>query len=164
LPAPFEGDFTASPSGMLTASRIAGGGTATLQQEGYRIRRMASPEGFGINPELKEAATLCVEGGKASFSFDERFLAYHHYVDNDDAADMGLSADEPAYQALISQSANVEMVDLKTGKRYRLTTMKPHQYALYPHFRADGWLVFLVRDREARKETVMVSNAALLLQ
>ena len=27
--------------------------------------------------------------------------------------------------------------------------MNPGQYALYPHFRSDGWLYFLVRDINA---------------
>jgi hypothetical protein len=37
--------------------------------------------------------------------------------------------------------------------------------ALYPHFRADGWLYFLVRDgRGAQKrEYVLASDAALKL-
>ena len=25
--------------------------------------------------------------------------------------------------------------------------MKPGQYALFPHFRSDGWIYFLVRDK-----------------
>jgi hypothetical protein len=35
------------------------------------------------------------------------------------------------------------------------------QYALYPHFRSDGWIYFLVRDHDTTKEYVLASDAAL---
>jgi hypothetical protein len=41
--------------------------------------------------------------------------------------------------------------------------MKAGQHALYPHWRADGWLYFLVRDRNNNKETLVASDAALHL-
>jgi hypothetical protein len=34
------------------------------------------------------------------------------------------------------------LVDLRTGAVQRLTTMHPGQYALFPHFRSDGWIYF----------------------
>ena len=39
--------------------------------------------------------------------------------------------------------------------------MKAGQHALYPHWRADGWLYFLVRDSNNNKETLVASDAAL---
>ena len=45
--------------------------------------------------------------------------------------------------------------------RRRITTMGAGQYALYPHFRSDGWIYFLVRDHDTAKEYVLASDAAL---
>ncbi len=53
------------------------------------------------------------------------------------------------------------IADLKTGTSVRITKMKAGQYALYPHFRADGWLYFLVRDMNAQKEYFVASDIAL---
>jgi hypothetical protein len=40
--------------------------------------------------------------------------------------------------------------------------MGPGQYALYPHFRSDGWMYFLVRTLGTTAEHVIASDAALL--
>jgi len=34
-------------------------------------------------------------------------------------------------------------------------------YALFPHWRSDGWIYFQVRDRNTRKEYIVASDAAL---
>ena len=47
-------------------------------------------------------------------------------------------------------TANIILVNMVTGVRTRITTMKPGQYALFPHFRSDGWIYFLVRDKQHR--------------
>jgi len=39
--------------------------------------------------------------------------------------------------------------------------MHAGQYALYPHFRSDGWIYFLVRDKVSNKEYAVASDAAL---
>ena len=40
--------------------------------------------------------------------------------------------------------------------------MNPGQFALYPHFRSDGWMYFLVRDLNgAGKETLVATDVAL---
>ena len=39
--------------------------------------------------------------------------------------------------------------------------MHAGQYALYPHFRSDGWIYFLVRDKVTNKEYAVASDAAL---
>ena len=41
----------------------------------------------------------------------------------------------------------------------RITTMKAGQYALYPHFRSDGWIYCLVRDSNSHKEYAVASDA-----
>jgi hypothetical protein len=42
--------------------------------------------------------------------------------------------------------------------------MRPGQYALYPFFRNDGWIYFIVRTLGTARETVIASDAALLAQ
>ena len=37
--------------------------------------------------------------------------------------------------------------------------MNPGQYALYPFFRSDGWIYFLVRDTSSHKEYAVASDA-----
>jgi len=94
--------------------------------------------------------TICVGGAKPMVSFDERFVVTHQYVDP--AENTGLP----------ENSSNVMMVDLVTGDVVRLTHMKANQYALYPHFRADGWLYCLIRDmNQGGKDVLVATNAAL---
>ena len=92
-------------------------------------------------------------------------MVTHHYVGPNDWQDLGYaSASDPAFQALISKgTSNIIVVNLVTGVRTRITTMKAGQYALFPHFRSDGWFYFLVRDQGTDKEYVVASDAALTL-
>lgn len=38
------------------------------------------------------------------------------------------------------------------------------QYAIYRHFRADGWIYFLVKDLDAETEYMMATDAAIIVQ
>jgi hypothetical protein len=161
--APFEGDSVLSPSTRLMVSRLSG---PNSEQLGYVIRRVtATPNGSGYTVTAPEVARYCVQGAKPAISFDERFMVTHHYVDDDDAADLGFSsASDPEFQAYKTKgAANIIVVDLTTGARTRVTGMQPGQYALFPHFRSDGWIYFLVRDSNSGKEYVVASDAALEL-
>jgi hypothetical protein len=148
---PFEGDQQMSPSNRLLITRFGQrAGTA-----GYRIRSVtptfSSVNGAtAVQVTTKELGTVCVAGGKPQLSFDERFLAVHQYTDAN-ANPQGLPAN----------TANIFVADLKTGKTVQVTKMGPSQKALYPHFRADGWLYFLVRDAATSKETLVGSDVAL---
>jgi hypothetical protein len=156
LTIPFEGDQQMSPSNKLLITRF-GSTTATA---GYHIRTITPTFGVGpngaIDPAapmqlaLKDIGTVCIAGGKPQISFDERFLAVHEYVD---------STANP--QGLPTSSSNIFVVDLKTGKQTQVTKMGANQRALYPHWRADGWLYFLVRDNVANKDTLVASDVAL---
>jgi hypothetical protein len=42
--------------------------------------------------------------------------------------------------------------------------MAPGQYAVYPHFRSDGWIYFIVRDNNHGVEYVTASDAALAFE
>ena len=56
-------------------------------------------------------------------------------------------------------------MDLATGVPVRITNMPPGQYALFPHFRSDGWIY---ADRSATTtpatSTSVASDAALLAE
>lgn len=151
---PFEGDWSIAPSATISASRIASGAS----QEGYRIRKF---EGTGANIKLKDIATVCMPGGKATFSYNERFMAVHHYVDAKDFAELGFaSAQDPAFVKLVENSSNVFVYDFVKRTRTRVSNMQPGQFALYPHFRSDGWMYFLVRDTVTGKNHVIASDIA----
>jgi hypothetical protein len=162
--APYEGDSVISPSSRLLVSRVPGSdGT----QIGYTMRRVdATPGPTGYSVQTPEIARYCLRGGKPSFSYDERWMVIHHYVGDEDADDLGFSGPgDPAFATYQAQgSSNIYLVDLLTGAVTRLTKMKPGQYALYPHFRSDGWLYFIVRTLDSATEYMVASDAALLLE
>jgi hypothetical protein len=158
----FEGDTALSPSTLLIAGRLAG---PDAQQIGYVVRKVnATKDVAGYTVEVPEVARICLRGGKANFSLDERFLATHHYVEKDDWSQLGFtSADDPTFKQYLAKGAsNIVVVDLLTHATTVVTRMNPGQYALYPHFRSDGWMYFLVRDSNTGVEHVVASDAAIL--
>jgi hypothetical protein len=162
VPTTFEGDTALSPSTLLTAGRLAG---PDAKQIGYVLRHVAaSKDPGGYTVQAPEVARVCVRGAKANFSFDERFLVTHHYVDRDDAGEYGFAADGAGFASFLQKGAsNIVLVDLSTHKTTVVTHMNPGQYALYPHFRSDGWLYFLVRDVNTGVEHLVASDLALKL-
>ncbi|MGE0547938.1 MAG: PPC domain-containing protein [Kofleriaceae bacterium] len=157
---PHEGDSVLSPSSKLVISRIGN----EDEQVGYVLRKLnATPNASSYDISTTEIARYCVKGAKPAISFDEKYFVAHHYVSEADYADLGYaSATDPAFQDLLSKGAsNIILVNMLTGARTRVTTMHPGQYAIYPHFRSDGWIYFLVRDEINDKEYVVGSDAAL---
>lgn len=157
---PFEGDSVISPSGRLVISRTRGADGA---QSGFVMRQVrATAAGDSYDVELDEVARYCTRGSKVGFSFDERWLTFHRYVVADDASDYGFEGPgDPAYsEYLVRGAANVFVLDVLTGDTYRVTNMPAGVYALFPHFRSDGWLYFIVRDAlgESHVERVVASN------
>ena len=61
-------------------------------------------------------------------------------------------------------------MDIRTGVPVRITNMRPGQYALFPHFRSDGWIYADVRDDNIHvsdglaHEYMVASDAALLAE
>jgi hypothetical protein len=158
--AAYEGDSVLSPSTKLVISRFGN----ESGQLGYVLRRVtATPNGGSYDVATSEVGRYCTQGAKPSISFNERFFVTHHYVGPNDFADLGFaSASDPGFQAILAKgSANIILVDLLTGTRRRITTMAAGQYALFPHFRSDGWFYFLVRDKNTGKEMAVASDAAL---
>jgi len=162
---PNEGDTVISPSARLLITRVRG---ASSQQSGFNLRRVdATPTPGGYEIEVPRIARYCVNGGKPGFSYDERWISYHHYVDESDAVDLGFDGpDDPGFAAYLSQGAsNIYVMDLLTGQTTRVTSMAPGEYALYPHFRSDGWIYFLVRQTPSGSgETIAATDAALVLE
>ena len=161
---PFEGDTVMAPSAKLVLTRVAGPDDAQL---GFVLREVvATPAGTSYTFSTPEIARYCFAGGKPAFSFDERWLVYHHYVTADDAVELGFTGpSDPAFQPyLTAGAANLYLVDLRDGVPRRITNMAPGQYALFPHFRSDGWIYAAIRDRTTGHEYMVASDAALLAE
>lgn len=157
---PFEGDSVLSPSTKLVVSRFGN----ENGQLGYVVRRVdATPSGSSYAVSTPEIGRYCLEGAKPAISFDERTMVVHHYVGPADYAEYGFSsASDPAFQAMLTQgTSNIYLLDLTNGAVTRVTNMHAGQYALYPHFRSDGWFYFLVRDQNTGHEYAAASDAAL---
>ena len=160
--APYEGDSVLSPSTKLTLSRFGNEGN----QLGYVLRKVTTtPAGSSYTVSTQEIGRYCTQGAKPSFSFDEKYFVTHHYVGPSDWQDLGFtSANDPTFKDMLAKgTSNIIIVNIATGARTRVTNMKPGQYALFPHFRSDGWFYFLVRDKAAGHEYAVASDAALTL-
>jgi len=163
----YEGDDVISPSATLEITRLGNANTGV--QLGYVLHKVnitgTAPTYSITTPEI---ARYCITGGKPAFSYDERWIVYHHYVQNTtaDAIDLGFTATTDAgFQAYITQgAANIYLMDLATGTPVRITNMKPGQYALMPHFRSDGWIYANVRDTTNGHEYFIAHDAALQLE
>lgn len=152
LPTPLEGDQILSPSSQILITRFG----SKPGHQGYTLRKLATkvdPTTGAVTADTKVVGKICGGGAKAMMSFDERFVVTHRYADPIPGA---TPTDKPI------SHADVYMTDLVTGEVFPVTNMGPNQYALYPHFRADGWLYFLVRDMNGTgKETLVASDVAL---
>jgi hypothetical protein len=175
IPMPLQGDPMLSPSGRLLVTRLKGREYTTefngvdvvsAEQSGYALYLVTTTRnGDELTATLDDVGRICMQGGKATLSYDERWMVFHHYVTADDAAELGFSgADDPEFQAYLEQGAsNLYLVDLLDGSARLITNMNPGQYALFPHFRSDGWLYFVVRTLDGA-EYFAASDAALLLE
>jgi hypothetical protein len=168
---PYEGDSVLSPSAQLLISRLAGPSSSQL---GYVLRKVvATPNGPSYTIDVPEIGRYCFSGGKPAFSYDERWFVYQHYVyeTDADAQELGFTGVlDPGFAQYRSRgAANIYLVETATGERHRITNMAPGQYALYPHFRSDGWIYYQVRDLRTtagndNTEYSAANDAALLLE
>jgi hypothetical protein len=160
-----EGDWVVSPSTRLVVGRY---GQGSSQQHGYRIHMLRvqanSGKKSGYSVARQVVGEICnadpatqrpvFRGGKVQISLDDRFLATHRYS----ATTEGVPLD--------GASADILIYDALTGNHVQVTNMPKGMYALYPSWRSDGWLYFLVRDRRgpgAAPDYVAVTNAAFWL-
>ena len=155
LNTPFEGDIMMSRSSTMLGMRVAG----EHGQLGYQVRQVSGTfSGDGYRFSLKPIGRICMAGNKANFSFDERFLVTHHYLTR---ADFASDAEFAKYKD--KGASDIFITDFVTGKKQRITHMNPGQFAIFPHFRSDGWLYFMVRDASGamKKEFIAASDWAI---
>ena len=161
---PYEGDAVLSPSATLEITRVA---NAANDQIGYVLRKVIpTPSGSSYTIQTPEIARYCVSGGKPAFSYDERWIVYHHYVNDADAQDLGFTGpSDPGFADYRTKgAANLYLMDLATGVPVRITNMPAGMYALFPHFRSDGWIYADIRDTNTSHEYMVASDAALLAE
>ncbi|HWO12385.1 MAG TPA: hypothetical protein VNN80_22970, partial [Polyangiaceae bacterium] len=171
---PEQGDPMLSPSGRLLVTRIKGAERAsvvdgkdvvTAEQSGYALHLLSSQQQGGEwDVQLSDVGRICLQGGKAVVSYDERWIVFHHYVTESDARSLGYSGPaDPAFERYLELGASdLYLVDLLDGSTRPITSMGAGEYALFPHFRSDGWIYFVVRTLDGR-EYFAATDAALLL-
>ena len=160
IASPGEGDHVLSPSSRLLVSRLR---SANGKQTFMLREIVVSGTAPDYEVELPEVGRICESGGKPAFSYDERWLVIHHYFEDEDAEDLGIEGDTlTAFQE--KRASNLYLIDLRSGAMTRITRVDAGQFALYPHFRADGWIYFQVRDPLREREYVLASDAALVLE
>jgi len=172
---PLQGDPMLSPSGRLLITRVKGTertvsvdgvDIVTAEQSGYAVQLISTArDGADWSASLEEVGRVCISGGKAVLSYDERWMILHHYTTADDAVALGFTGpDDPDFARYAELgSSNIYLVDLSTGEARRITNAGPGQYALFPHFRSDGWIYFVVRTLEG-EEYFAASDAALVAE
>lgn len=155
---PYRGDTMMARSGKMLGSRWAYAPKADGTTDwGYALEKLDSRIINGkYRFDLSPVGNVCLKGNKANISFDERFLATHHYNEPSDYTSEELAA---GYKE--KGSADVIVVDFVTGKKVKVAKMGPGQFGLYAHFRSDGWLYFLVVDRTTNKYRIVASDWAI---
>jgi hypothetical protein len=169
---PRQGDPMLSPSGRLLVTRIKGrelnldDNVIAAEQSGYALYKLDTERSGGNwQASLEDMGRICMQGGKPNFSYDERWLVFHHYVVEGDAAELGFDgASDTGFREYLRQgSSNLYLADLSSGQVSRFTNMPPGEFALFPHFRSDGWIYFVVRTLDG-EEYFAASDAALILE
>jgi hypothetical protein len=157
---PYVTNAVISPSARLVLGQV---GNASSDALGYVLHRVDITEvGSTFSVALPEVARYCFSGGTPAFSYDERFVVMHHRAADEDAVDLGFSsASAPAFAAYRG-TANLYLIDLRSGERTRLTQMPAGMDAVFPNFRSDGWIYFVVKDG-THPEYLVATDAALLL-
>ena len=160
---PWEANAVVSPTMRVLVTQLADAAGDPLGFILHRIDTTRDATGAVTRIELPEVARYCYPGGKGAISLDDRWLVTHHRATDDDAVDLGFTGpSDPAFAPYRGVS-NVYLIDVATGERTRVTNMQPGQHALFPHFRSDGWLYFIVRS-SALPEYVVASDAGIVLR
>lgn len=155
---PGETDFMLSPSGEVILSRFAvfKEGVKNLQtdhESRYRIRGLYDSNGDLKPASVSDSLTLCFSGEKPMLSFDNRFLTFHHHSNQRNPQDFGTT----------TGVSNIYVIDMKEKRWARVTGLQGESRAYFPHFRADNWLYFLVKD-PAHGERIVASNIAIIMK
>jgi hypothetical protein len=160
---PWQGNAVISPSMRMMVTELADAGGAPLGYVLHRLDFTRDGTGNVTSVAAPEIARYCVPGGKPAFALDDRWLVTHHRATAADAVELGFTGpSDPAFTPYLGVS-NVYLIDLLTGHETRVTNMQPGQRALFPHFRSDGWLYFLVRTGSL-PEYIVASDAGIVLR
>ncbi len=164
----WEKDWGLAPSNRLIISRLEARVNGAMKHIGYQLYQLKKQSNPGSAAIYNKSMVgrLCFDGLKGGFSFDDRFFVSYGYIKADDFRLLGYeSADDPEFQArLTAGTANVFLFDLLTNTLQTVTHMGPGQYALFPHFRSDGWIYFMVYDENTGQRFLMTSNHAIKTQ
>ena len=127
----------------------------------------ATKDAAGYTVEAPEVARICMpwREGRTSRSTSASSSRTTTSTATTPASTASPSGDDAGFAPYLAKGAsNIVLVDLQTHKTTVVTHMNPGQYALYPHFRSDGWLYFLVRDvNNGGAEHLVASDLALKL-
>lgn len=160
---PWQANAVVSPTMRLVVTQLADASGAPLGFVLHRIDMTRDASGAVTDVAIPEVARYCTPAGKAAFSLDDRWLVTHHRATDADAEDLGFTGpSDPGFAAFRGVS-NIYLIDTATGERTRVSNMQPGQRALFPHFRSDGWMYFLVRTG-ALPEYVVASDAGIVLR
>ncbi len=165
IESPFFADWIISHTGSLLVSRKSGWDASSNKYLDLGLVVHELKENLKTNKfELQELAQFCTKGGKANFSYDDRFMVYHHYIDENDFKEYGFKSkeDEEFKKLLKTKKSDIWYIDLLEGTPRRITNMGANQFALFPHFRADGWLHFVVKDQSTNKNYLLATNELLI--
>ncbi|MBO6934297.1 MAG: hypothetical protein JJ863_04960 [Deltaproteobacteria bacterium] len=158
---PFEASAVIAPTMRTVVTQIGDGSGTPI---GYVLRRIdLTRDGTGAvtDVRLPEVARYCYPGGKAALSLDDRFIVTHHRATDEDARDLGFfNSDDPGF-APYRGISNIYLIDLVTGERTRISHVAPGQRALFPSFRSDGWIYYLVRTGSL-PEYIVATDAAIV--
>ncbi len=162
---PWEIDWGLAPSNQLLASRLEGRIDGKLKHIGYPLYSIQRADGQSPY-EKKSLGNICVDGVKANFSFDDRFFVTYSYIKAEQWRELGYaSVDDPTFQERLQAGAsNIFLYDLWTDKLTLITQTGPQQYALFPHFRSDGWMYFVIFDAKQGRRTYVASDAAVRIK
>lgn len=158
---PWEMDWNISPSNKVLISRVV---NAQYQHNGYHLYTTNRLIDNGqYHYEIDPLGSICTPGLKGKFSFDERFFVSYAYVKQEEWKELGYrSPEDPEFTQLLSKNASsILLTDLLSGKSYRLNKPVAGVRLMFPHFRSDGWIYFMMHHVESDKRTLIASDAAL---
>jgi hypothetical protein len=156
----YQGNFMLSPSTeILNSMRSYVDSFDSKRRNNYEMSLITRNSNGTVS--TKAAARICRRGGKPTFSFDERFFTYYKYISSDDFAEYGFASPGDAdFKKLVDASvSNIFLYDLKTMRHYRLTNMRPGEMALFPAFRSDNWIYFMVLSANGMRTFVATDSA-----
>jgi hypothetical protein len=156
---PYFGDWMLSTTGKLAFARQSGWDETNDKYLNLGFGVFALTKNEAGKTQVEKLAHFCERGAKGTFSYNERFIVYHHYADAQDFAEYGFMKNDPQFLSMIKAGvSDIWYTDLLEGKSRRITNMSPGQLAVFPHFRADGWLQFMVKDKNQNKEFLAVTS------